>query len=81
MHLYELRKDSNYFGFTEDTINDENIKIKFILVENIEDNMLRKQEEKRLIQLIKPMTQSGKSDYQKGVEDRIKALTTFLNAE
>lgn len=33
-HLYELKKNPSYFGFTEDNINNPNITINFKLIES-----------------------------------------------
>lgn len=79
-HLYELNKDPGYFGFTEETIMDSSVKLKFRLLERVIKRDLRKKREKELIKEKVPLTQSGISDYQKSVEDKISALTSFLNS-
>ncbi|MCT6818034.1 MAG: hypothetical protein M3043_16690 [Lysinibacillus fusiformis] len=79
-HLYELNKDPKYFGFTEETIRDSDVKLKFRLLEKVNKRDLRKKREKELIKEKAPLTQSGISDYQKSVEDKISALTSFLNS-
>ena len=79
-HLYELNKDPKHFGFTEKTIRDSNVKLKFRLLEKESKRDLRKKREKELIKEKAPLTQSGISDYQKSVEDKISALTSFLNS-
>lgn len=79
-HLYELNKNPGYFGFTEETIMDSSVKLKFRLLERVNKRDLRKKREKELIKEKVPLTQSGISDYQKSVEDKISALTSFLNS-
>ncbi len=80
-HLYELNKDPKYFGFTEETIRDSSVKLKFRLLEKINERNLRKKREKELIKEKAPLTQSGISDYQKSIEDKILLLTRFLNTK
>lgn len=77
-HLYELKKNPNYFGFTKETINDSSITLKFRLIEENSDKTSRKENEKSLINERKPLSQSGISDRQKNVESKIEALTQFL---
>lgn len=79
-HLYELNKNPAYFGFTPNTITDSNVKLKFRLIEKINKKDLRKKKEIELIKEKGPLTQSGINDYQKNVEDKISALTSFLNS-
>ncbi|MBC5636281.1 hypothetical protein H8S33_05495 [Ornithinibacillus sp. BX22] len=79
-HLYELNKDPKYFGFNEDTIRDSSVKLRFRLLEKVNERDLRKKREKELIKEKAPLTQSGISDYQKSVEDKVSALTKFLNS-
>lgn len=78
-HLYELNKNPEYFGFTEETIKDSSITLKFRLLEKIDNKILRKKREIELIKEKKPLSQSGISDYQKSIEDKISVLTSFLN--
>lgn len=78
-HLYELSKNLGYFGFTEETINDSSVTLKFRLLEKIDNKVLRKKREKELIKENQPLSQSGISDYQKSIEDKISSLTSFLN--
>lgn len=77
-HLYELKKNPNYFGFTKETINDSSITLKFRLIEENSDKISRKEKEKKLINERKPLSQSGISDRQKNVEGKIEALMQFL---
>ncbi|SDP72962.1 hypothetical protein [Clostridium gasigenes] len=78
-HLYELNKKPEYFGFTEETIGDSSVTLKFRLLEKEDKKDLRKKRETELIKDKKPLSQSGISDYQKSVEDKILELTSFLN--
>ena len=80
-HLYELKKDPNYFGFTEGTINNDKFTLEFKLLEKNNDRILRKSKEQKLIKENIPLSQSGISDRQKAVEEKIKALTEFLKNE
>lgn len=77
-HLYQLNKNPDYFGFDENTIRDSSITLKFRLLEKV--NKDRKKREKELIKKEKPLSQSGRSDYQKSVEDKISSLNSFLNS-
>lgn len=79
-HLYELNNNPEYFGFTEETIKDSSITLKFSLVEKIDKKDLRKKREIELIKEKEPLSQSGIKDYQKSIEDKILSLTSFLNS-
>lgn len=79
-HLYELNKNPEYLGFTKETIKDSSITLKFSLIEKIDKKDLRKKRETELIKEKEPLSQSGINDYQKSVEDKISALTSFLNS-
>ena len=80
-HLFELKKTPEYFGFNDETINNENIILKFELLEAISNMADRKHKEKELIQKKKPILQSGISDRMKSVEEKVQALTAFLEGE
>ena len=80
-HLFELKKNPEYFGFNDKTINNENIIFKFELLEAVVDMADRKHREKELIQEKKPMLQSGISDSMKSVEEKVQALTNFLKGQ
>ena len=73
-HLFELKKN-------DETINNENIILKFELLEAISNMADRKHKEKELIQKKKPILQSGISDRMKSVEEKVQALTAFLEGE
>jgi len=74
-----VKKEPEYFGFTDKTIDDPGITLKFRLIEKNSDNASWKKREKKLIKDRKPLSQSGIRDCQKNVEDKIEALTQFLN--
>ncbi len=79
-HLYELKKDPAYFGFTEKSLADSEVKLIFTFLEEESNVVVRKQKEKEYINKLEPLSQSGISDRQKSVEDRIAALTEFLES-
>lgn len=64
-HLFELNKKPEYFGFTDNTIDDPEILLKFQLVDSVADKKDRKKREKYLIDSEKPLVQSGIKDYMK----------------
>ena len=83
-HLYELKKTPQYWGFSEESIDDENITLRFKLLKlpadkNKEKKADRKSFEVEQIKSKNPSSQSGQADYQKGVEDKINALNAFIN--
>lgn len=55
--------------------------MKFELLEAISNMADRKHREKELIQKKKPILQSGISDRMKSVEEKVQALTAFLEGE
>lgn len=77
-HLFELNKKAEYFGFTDITINDSEVLLKFRLVKNINSKKDRKKQEKNLIDTEKPLIQSGISDYMKRKNDKIDAVNNFI---
>ena len=76
-HLFELKKTPEYFGFNDETINNEKIILKFELLEAVDNMADRKRKEKEMIQEKNPMLQNGISNRMKSVEEKIQALTTF----
>lgn len=78
-HLYALKKNPEYLGFTQDTIEDSSITLRFRVIESIEDNVQRKAREKEIIKERNPLSQSQISDRQKNVEEKVAALTEFLD--
>ena len=79
-HLYNLKKNPEYLGFTKETIEDSGISLCFHLLKQEKDTIERKKEEKKLVKEKNPLSQSGISDRQKNIEERIEALTNFLEA-
>ena len=77
-HLYNLKKNPEYLGFTEKTIEDSEISLCFHLIQQEKDAAIRKKDEKKIIKEKNPLSQSGISDCQKNIEERIEALTKFL---
>lgn len=79
-HLYRLKKKPEYFGFTNETIDRIDITVSFKLIKLIDDKSKRKSNEKELIEKNDPLSQSGISDRQKCIEDKIHALNQFINS-
>ena len=79
-HLYKLRKDPTYFGFTEDMSKYPDVTLRFSLLKLQDDQTSRRREEKDIISEEKeqPLTQSGKSDRMKSKEEKIAAVREFL---
>ena len=80
-HLFELKKTPEYFGFNDETINNEKIILKFELLEAVDNMADRKRKEKEMIQEKNPMLQNGISNRMKSVEEKVQALTAFLEGE
>lgn len=78
-HLFELNKKPEYFGFTDNTIDDPEILLKFQLVDSVADKKDRKKREKYLIDSEKPLAQSGIKDYMKRKNDKIDSVNGFIN--
>ena len=78
-HLFELNKKPEYFGFTDNTIDDPEILLKFQLVDSVADEKDRKKREKYLIDSEKPLVQSGIKDYMKRKNDKIDSVNGFIN--
>lgn len=78
-HLYELKKKPSYLGFTDDILNDSSVTLQFKLIESNSNNVLRKKREKELVRERVPLSQSGISDRQKNVEDKVAAIKQFLD--
>ncbi|WP_297195729.1 hypothetical protein [uncultured Flavonifractor sp.] len=84
-HLFELMRNPGYFGFTQKDIENDQIILKFEMLEQIDDSQNRKHREKEIInetlnaqQII---CQSGISDRMKGIDDKINSLTAFLSSK
>ncbi len=81
-HLYELRKNPNYFGFTDETIENENLTLKFEFIEKICEKQERKSREKEIIKMHENLIcQNGISDKMKAIEQKIESLKSFLKVE
>ncbi|WP_296135285.1 hypothetical protein [uncultured Eubacterium sp.] len=78
-HLFELNKKPEYFGFTDNTIDDPEILLKFQMVDSVADKKDRKMKEKYLIDSEKPLVQSGIKDYMKRKNDKIDSVNGFIN--
>lgn len=82
-HLFELKKFPRYWGFTDKTIDDENITLRLHILQfpdgkNKECKAHRKEFEVEQIKLKKPTSQSGRADYLRDVEERINELNKFI---
>lgn len=62
-HLYKLKNNPSYWGFTADTIGNSSISLIFSVIENEIDMQKRKSKEKQLIKERTPLSQSGASDW------------------
>lgn len=58
-HLFRLKKKPEYFGFNDETINNEKITLKFELLEAADGMADRRHREIELIQKKNPILQSG----------------------
>ena len=64
-HLFRLKKKPEYFGFNDETINNEKITLKFELLEAADGMADRRHREIELIQKKNPILQSGISAFLK----------------
>ena len=84
-HLFELKKNPGYFGFTQEGIENDQITLKFEMLQQIDDSQKRKHREKEIIKETlntqQIVCQSGISDRMKGIDDKINSLTAFLNGK
>ena len=78
IHLFELRNNPAYLGFTTDTINDDRITLTFKLLQQEENKKKRKEIETAKIKEIETLSQSGINDRLKEVKARTEALDNFL---
>ena len=77
-HLFCLKSDPAYFGFTDESINDDKLTLSFKLYQAIEEKADRRKTETELIKQRHPISQSCIADRQKGIEEKIQALNDFL---
>lgn len=80
-HLYQLNKNPKYFGFTNKTIEQDDIVLIIEVHKEETSRSLRKKEEKKYIKENNPISQSGRSDGMKPIKEKIIALNNFLNEE
>ena len=80
-HLYQLNKNPKYFGFTDKTIEQDDIVLIIEVHKEETSRSLRKKEEKKYIKENNPISQSGRSDGMKPIKEKIIALNNFLNEE
>jgi hypothetical protein len=80
-HLYQLNKNPKYFGFTDKTIEQDDIVLIIEVHKEETSRSLRKKEEKKYIKENNPISQSGRSDRMKPIKEKIIALNNFLNEE
>ena len=78
MHLYRFRKKFAYFGFTSQMLNDKNITIKFSLIEKVTNMSKRKHREKKLINKMQPILQTGIRDCAKKDAEKIESVKRFM---
>ncbi len=77
-HLYKLKNNPAYWGFTADTIGNSSISLIFSVIENEIDMQKRKSKEKQLIKERKPLSQSGASDWLSAL--RTDIVSTWLQS-
>ena len=77
-HLYDLAKEPEQFGFTDETINDPEIKLVFHLLEGNEQKSTRRRSELQAIKGSRPLLQTGINDHVKRINAKIEALSQFL---
>ena len=65
-------------GFDEFSIDNDNIALKFELIQSCNSKKERKNLEKQLIDKLHPIMQSGISDKMKPIDQKIEALSNFL---
>lgn len=81
-HLYDVFKDSKYFGLTDDNLSDEKLGLCFRVLEYLPDNVTkeeRKEKEKGYIKKYKPLTQSPNSDQQiRNIEVKVSTVQNAI---
>lgn len=80
-HLFEFKKEPCYFGFKNEDVENENITLKFSLLEKEEDTAERKKREKAYIKEKAPKLQTGISDRMKKIDDKIIEIEKILRNE
>ena len=79
-HLYSLQNNPNYFGFTSDTIENQEYTLIFEILKLEANTSQRKKYEKSFISQYNPILQSGISDRMKSIDEKIQSLEAFLNS-
>lgn len=76
-HLYELFKNPNYLGLTDDNMNDSNLTIKFKVLEscNMENRYIK---EKDYINICSPILQKDINDHMLNIEDKLDIIKKIL---
>lgn len=77
-HLFNLKKKPCYLGFDKKSIENNDITLKFELIQSCSNKGERKKLEKQFIDELHPSMQSGISDRMKTIDEKIEALTNFL---
>lgn len=78
-HLFNFKKNPEYFGFKKEYTQRSDIKLSFRLIKQVDDMKERKKLEKELIKTLNPKLQSGISDRMKNIDDKIVEITNLLN--
>lgn len=78
-HLFNFKKNPEYFGFKKNQVDRNDIKLSFRLIKQVENLSERKGLEKELIKALNPRLQSGISDRMKPIDNKIEEITNFLN--
>lgn len=77
-HLFELKRNPEYWGFDKEKLENEHVVLRFELIEPCADMEKRKKREKILISTEKPIMQNGISDRMKSIDEKLKSLEAFF---
>lgn len=78
-HLFNFKKNPAYFGFNDNQLEINDIKLSFRLLKQVDNTTERKCLEKELIKVLEPKLQNGISDRMKSIDEKIEEITSFLN--
>ena len=78
-HLFNFKKNPAYFGFKDNQLERNDIKLSFRLLKQVDNTTERKCLEKELIKVLEPKLQNGISDRMKTIDEKIEEITSFLN--
>lgn len=78
-HLFNFKKNPAYFGFNDNQLERNDIKLSFRLLKQVDNTTERKCLEKELIKVLEPKLQNGISDRMKSIDEKIEEITSFLN--